>query len=87
VDGNGSFTFTSTSISGGTVSRAKGGGTYTVGADCSLKLSFSSSFPGTTTNFKAPLSISGLTTDSSGGVLIQQPNATTAPLTGTFIVQ
>jgi hypothetical protein len=31
--------------------------------------------------------VSGLTTDATGGVLVQQPNATTTPLTGTFVVQ
>jgi hypothetical protein len=58
-----------------------------VGADCSLKLSFSSNAPGTTSNFVAPTSFTGLTTDSTGGVLVTQPTSTTAPLTGTFIVQ
>jgi hypothetical protein len=87
TDGTGNFLFTQTTISNGAVNRSKGGGTYTVGQDCSLKLSFAANAPGTTANFLAPLSISGLTTDSSGGVLVQQPNATTSPLTGTFVVQ
>ena len=87
TDGNGSFTFSQTTISGSNVNRARGGGSYTVGADCSIKLSFASNFPGTTPNFQPPVSVSGLTTDATGGVLVQQPNATTSPLTGTFIVQ
>jgi hypothetical protein len=87
TDGNGSFTMTQTSISNGAVTRSKGGGTYVVGTDCSLKLSFSSGFPGTTSNFVAPTSIGGLTSDSTGGVLVTQPTSGSSPVTGTFIVQ
>jgi hypothetical protein len=78
---------TQTSISNGAVTRSKGGGTYVVGTDCSLKLSFSSGFPGTTSNFVAPTSIGGLTSDSTGGVLVTQPTSGSSPVTGTFIVQ
>jgi hypothetical protein len=87
TDGNGNFSITQTMISNGQVTRSSGGGTYSVDANCSLRLSFQSNAPGTTSNFVAPMSISGLTTDSSGGVLVSQPNANTSPLTGTFIVQ
>jgi hypothetical protein len=86
TDGNGSFAFTQSLIQNGAVVRSRAGGTYTVGADCSLKLTFSPTFPGTTANFKAPSSLSGLTVDSTGGLLVMQPDANTT-LTGTFIVQ
>ncbi|HJZ97508.1 MAG TPA: hypothetical protein VKE70_13455 [Candidatus Solibacter sp.] len=86
TDGNGNFSLSQTTIANGTVTRSKGGGTYTIGADCSLKLSFSSSFPGTTANFKAPSSLNALSSDFSGGVLVQQNDANTV-VTGTFIVQ
>jgi hypothetical protein len=87
TDGAGNFSITQTSISNGQVTRSRGGGTYSVDANCSLRLSFTSNFPGTTANFVAPTSISGLTTDSQGGVLVEQPNSSTSTMTGTFIVQ
>lgn len=86
TSGDGSFSLTMTSVNNGAVTRSRAGGTYTVGADCSLKLSFSSAFPGTTANFRAPVSLGGLTTDSSQGLLVLQPDANTS-LTGTFVVQ
>ena len=86
TDGNGNFTYTQTAVTNGAVSRAKAGGTYSVGADCSVKLSFSANSPGTTANFKSPGTLSGLTTDSTGGVPVLQTDPNTA-YTGWFVVQ
>ena len=86
TDGNGNFALSETSISNGSTVRSKAGGTYTVDANCGLKLTFSSSNPATTANFKAPVSFQGLTSDANGGVLLMQPDQNTT-LAGTFIVQ
>jgi hypothetical protein len=86
TDGNGNFALSQTTTSNGAVSRSKGGGTYSVGADCSIKLSFNPNSPSTTANFKAPAAVMGLTTDATGGVLVLQPDQNTT-LTGLFIVQ
>ena len=85
TDGAGNFAFTLSVAQNGSIVRTRAGGTYTVGADCSLKLTFSPNFPGTTANFKAPSSLSGLTVDSTGGVLVIQPDSNTT-LMGRFIV-
>jgi hypothetical protein len=66
-------------------------GTYTVGSDCSLALSFSNSTGGTTggtgsATFTAPLSFKGSLVSPTTGLLVIQPDSLTT-ITGEFVAQ
>jgi hypothetical protein len=83
--------------SGGRTANVRANGTYTVGQDCTLTLTFApaSSTGGSTGSFQAPTSFRGIlnsptvvgrTADSGRGVLIVQPaNVTT--VVGRFVAQ
>jgi hypothetical protein len=81
---------TASVLANNSLQRITGAGTYTVGSDCSIKLTFTSGSPagGTTdlTSFLAPLAFRGLLVDPNGGVLSLQPTSSSV-LTGQFAAQ
>jgi len=85
LDGAGGFTLTQSTYSGTSVQRGNSAGTYAVGQDCSLTLTFSSS-AGSSSNFTAPRSFKVLMIDPTTGRLAVQTDANTT-LTGLFTAQ
>jgi hypothetical protein len=86
VNGNGSFNLTQSTYKSGGVVRSTAQGTYTVGADCSVSLKFSTTAGANSTNFAAPSSFRVLMVNSSTGQLAIQPDSSTT-LTGTLSAQ
>jgi hypothetical protein len=86
VNGNGSFNLSESVFKTGGVVRSTAQGTYTVGADCSLSLKFSTTAGANSTNFVAPSSFRVLMVNSSTGLLAIQPDSNTT-LTGTLSAQ
>jgi len=86
LNGSGAFTLSESLFTVSGVQRSTATGTYAVGGDCSVSLTFSSASGANSSNFTAPSSFRFLMTDASNGLLSLQPdNATT--LTGTVTAQ
>jgi hypothetical protein len=65
-------------------------GTYTIGNDCSIRLTFmeDTSSGGTGATSRPPVAFRGLLVSRNGGVLSIQPESSqTSVITGTFITQ
>jgi len=78
---------TQSAFNNSAVTRSTASGSYTVGQDCSLTLSFGSALPNSTSsNFVAPTSFRVLMTDSNTGQLSLQTEAGNT-LTGSFVAQ
>jgi hypothetical protein len=86
VNGNGYFNLSQSTYKSGGVVRSSAQGTYTVGADCSVNLKFSTLAGANSSNFVTPSSFRVLMTNSSTGLLAIQPDSTTT-LTGTLSAQ
>jgi len=86
VSGKGEFQLSSSTYTGSGVTRSTASGTYTVGADCSVALKFSTATGANSANFKAPSSVRILMVNSSSGMLAIQPDSSTT-LTGTLSAQ
>jgi len=86
VNGNGSFNITQSTYKSGGVVRSTAQGTYTVGADCSVALKFSTTAGANSSNFVAPSAFRVLMVSSSTGQLAIQPDSSTT-LTGTLSAQ
>jgi hypothetical protein len=86
VNGNGSFNLSESIYKTGGVVRSTAQGTYSVGADCSVTLKFSTTAGANSSNFAAPSSFRVLMTNSSAGLLAIQPDSDTT-LTGTLSAQ
>jgi hypothetical protein len=86
VNGNGSFNLSQSTYKTGGVVRSTASGTYTVGADCSVTLKFSTTAGANSSNFAAPSSFRVLMVNSSSGMLAIQPDSGTT-LTGTLSAQ
>jgi hypothetical protein len=86
VNGNGSFNLSQSTYKAGGVVRSTAQGTYTVGADCSVSLKFSTTAGANSSNFAAPSSFRVLMVNSSSGQLAIQPDSSTT-LTGTLSAQ
>jgi hypothetical protein len=86
VSGNGQFSLSESLYKTGGVVRSTATGTYTVGADCSVSLKFSTLAGANSSNFVAPSSLRILMVNSSSGMLAIQPDSNTM-LTGTLSAQ
>ncbi|HJZ97437.1 MAG TPA: hypothetical protein VKE70_13095 [Candidatus Solibacter sp.] len=86
VDGKGQFNLSESIYKTGGVVRSTASGTYTVGADCSVSLKFSTAAGANSSNFVAPSSFRALMVNSATGLLAIQPDANTT-LTGTLSAQ
>jgi hypothetical protein len=90
LDGQGGFVLTEWVLSNGAVSRQMATGTYTIGSDCSLRLTFSPLQSGGSTGSIAnlPTSFRGLLVSNSQGLVSFQPTASsTNTVTGVFVNQ
>jgi hypothetical protein len=86
LDGSGNFSIAETLSNGSGIARYTATGTYTVGADCSVTLKFSTTTGANSTNFVAPTSFRFLMVDPTTGLLAVQPDANTT-ITGVLIAQ
>jgi hypothetical protein len=86
LNGSGSFTMAETLVTASGAARSTSTGSYTVGADCSVNLTFSTASGANSTSFVAPNSFRFLMTDASSGLLSVQPDSATT-LTGTLSAQ
>lgn len=86
LNGSGVFTMSQSLYNASGVQRSTSSGSYTVGNDCSVTLSFSSATGASSTGFVAPVSFRILMTDATGGLLSTQPDANTT-LTGAVTAQ
>jgi hypothetical protein len=68
----------------GKLQTVNGSGSFTVGTDCSIQLTFSPSTGGTTA--PVPTSFKGLLVNNGSGFVTIQPD-TTSTITGTFVAQ
>jgi hypothetical protein len=89
LNGNGGFTLTEWAFASGASTKATSTGTYTVGLNCSLQLTFSpSSTP--TTGALSGAQFQGLLVTDTGGLVVTQGNSTTTSpsvFTGQLIAQ
>lgn len=75
LDGIKNFTMTESVIQNGAVQRSTAFGTYSLGSDCALRLSFASGTNvGSTGAFVPPASINGLVVNSNNGLLTVAPS-------------
>jgi len=79
---DGGFTLKSWQVSNGSLQSVTSTGTYTIGFDCSVKLTFNAAASGAPT----PIALRGLLVNQENGVFTAQPD-TSNTLTGEFIVQ
>jgi len=86
LNGTGGFSLSQSVLTGAGVQRSTAIGSYTVGNDCSIVMSFSSAAGSNSTNFVAPSSFRVQMSDSNSGFITYQPNSTTT-LTGTVNTQ
>ena len=86
LNGTGAFTMSESLFTSTGTARSTSSGTYTVGGDCSLSLSFNTTAGSNSTNFVAPSSLKILMVDASNGLITLQPDASTI-LTGTITSQ
>ena len=86
LNGSGAFAMSQSLYSATGVQRSTSSGSYTVGGDCSVVLSFSTASGSSSTGFVAPTSFRILMVNSTTGLLSTQPDATTT-LTGTVTAQ
>jgi hypothetical protein len=86
LNGSGMFTMSQSLYNASGIQRSTSSGTYTVGGDCSVSLSFSSATGASSSNFVAPTSFKLLMIDATTGFISTQPDSTTT-LTGTLIAQ
>ena len=86
LSGSGTFTMAESLFNASGVTRSTASGTYTVGGDCSVSLTFSKDTGSNSSNFVAPSSFKFLMTDASNGLLAIQPDSATT-ITGTLSSQ
>jgi len=79
---DGGFALKSWQFSNGSLQSVTSTGTYTIGFDCSVRLTFNPTASGT----PAPIALRGLLVDQDTGIFTAQPD-TSNTLTGEFIVQ
>jgi hypothetical protein len=91
LNADGSFSLHEWISQNGKVQPVTTTGTYKIGSDCSLSLSFASSSGGTTGavgggSFTAPVMFRGALVNATSGLLVVQPDALTT-VTGQFVAQ
>ena len=86
TNGAGGFNFAQSLYTADGVQRSTSSGTYSVGADCSLSLKFSTAAGASSSGFVVPASFRVLMVDATTGLLSVQPDTNTT-LTGTLIAQ
>jgi len=92
LNNDSSFVLTEWTYQNGKAQTFSANGTFTIGTDCSLSLSFAKNNAGGTTgavgggSFVAPLLFRGALVNSSSGLLVVQPDAFTT-VTGEFQAQ
>jgi hypothetical protein len=84
VDGNGGFAMSAWVYNGSSVKQVTGVGSYSIGTDCSLKLSFNAAL---TSGTGLPSIKSLLLNGSSGGLAVQADSSTSNIITGQFVAQ
>ena len=90
LDGQGGFDMTEWMSANGSVQPLKSSGTYTIGLDCSIKLTFAPSTSGGTTGSTSglPTAFRGLLVSDSSGLIAVQPDQTVGDtVTGVVINQ
>jgi hypothetical protein len=86
LNGSGAFNMSQSLYNATGVQRSTSSGSYTVGGDCSVALSFSTASGSSSTGFVAPTSFRILMVNSTTGLLSTQPDAKTT-LTGSVTAQ